>query len=366
MFMKGLYVHIPFCNSICSYCDFCKMIAKEEVKEKYIDSLIAELADYKPILTDVRSVFIGGGTPNSLNDRLLIKLFEALKPYLNRSTENTIEINSELLTASQIQLFKLYNINRISIGVQTINDKLIKAIGRKHNRLQVEEAINELNKAGLTNINIDMMYGLPGQTMSELKKDYDFLMRQKIKHFSYYSLILEDKTILKYQIDHGQIGIPDDDLVADMAEYIYQKSKKSMFKQYEISNYAILGYESIHNLGYWNWEEYVGIGLNASGFINGIRYRNNDVIAKYQLQRIAEKEEIDRQEGKKEFMLLGLRKLAGIKVADYYQHFGSYPQTDFNLDKLKKLGLLEIKNGNIRIKEEKILLGNIVFEEFVG
>lgn len=363
--MKGLYVHIPFCNSICSYCDFCKMIAKEEVKENYIDSLIAELEEYKPLLNDVRSVFIGGGTPNSLNDKTLKRLFDALKPYLDRSNENTIEINCELLTPSQIELFKLYNINRISIGVQSIDDKLIKLIGRKHNRLQVEKAINDLNDAGLTNINIDMMYGLPGQTMADLRNDYDFLMSQKIKHFSYYSLILEDKTILKYQIEHNQISIPDDDLVADMAEYIYQKSKKSIFKQYEISNYAIPGYESIHNLGYWNWEEYVGIGLNASGFINGIRYRNNNIITKYQVARIAETEEIGLLDGKKEFMMLGLRKLDGIDINDYYKHFGSYPETDFNIDKLKKLGLLVIQNDNIRIKEEKILLGNIVFEEFV-
>ena len=230
----------------------------------------------------------------------------------------------------------------------------------------VFQAIKWLLEVGITNINIDMMYGLPGQTLQDVKKDVEEVLALPIAHISYYSLILEEKTILHYQLKHNQISIPDDDLVADMAIYITQALEKNQFKQYEISNYARIGSESIHNLGYWNCEEYIGVGASACGYLHSRRYKNQSILSRYYIEPKEEEEVISLEEAKKEFMMLGLRKLAGVSISTYYEKFKTYPEEDFELDKLFHLGLLEKEKDIIRIKRDKILLANLVFEEFVG
>lgn len=364
--MLGLYVHIPFCNTICTYCDFPKIIANECKKEEYIDNLIKELESYKDKLIDVKTVYIGGGTPNSLNNNLLRKLFEALKPYLDNSIENSIEINSELFNVEQAKLFKEFNINRVSIGVQTFNEKLLKIINRHHNKSMVLNTINILKEHNIDNINVDMIYGLPYQTIENLNKDIDELLDLDIKHISYYSLILEERTVLEYQIKNKIIENPDEDLTAEMAEILNKRLKNTKFKQYEISNYSLDGYESKHNLIYWNHDPYIGIGAKACGFYNNIRYQNNFVLKKYYENFIEFEENITVEESKKEYMMLGLRKIKGVKLEDYFLKFNSKIEEDFNLEKLFKYDLIEIVDGYLRIKEDKLLLGNIVFEEFVG
>ena len=363
--MLGLYVHIPFCNSICSYCDFPKMMAKSSSKSKYIDHLINELDSYKNQLTNVHTVYIGGGTPNSLDIGDFEKLLKALKPYLDVSVENTIEINSEIFTEEQAMLLSKYNINRVSIGVQTINSNLLQYIRRNHTKEDVDRTIFFLKKYNISNINVDMMYGLPHQSIEELEEDLNYILALNISHVSYYSLILEEKTILEYEIKHNQIQIPDDDCVANMANYITQKMDMSMFKQYEISNYAKEGYQSKHNLLYWNTEEYIGIGAGACGYINNIRYQNNKVLNRYYKNYIEFEEYISIEESKSEYMMLGLRKIEGINIDDYYNKYKTYPNYDFDIDKLINMGLIEVVNNFIRIKKDKILLGNLVFQEFV-
>ena len=364
--MLGLYVHIPFCNTICTYCDFPKIIANDCKKEEYINHLIDELNSYKDKLKDVKTVYIGGGTPNSLDINLLKKLFLALKPYLDQSIENTIEINSELFNEDQAMLFSEFNINRVSIGVQTFSDRLIKIINRYHTKESVLKAINLLNKHNISNINIDMIYGLPTQTIEELKFDLDYLLNLNIKHISYYSLILEEKTVLEYQIRNKIIAEPDEDLTEEMAILVNETLNRSRFKHYEISNYALDNYESRHNLIYWNHEDYIGIGARACGFYNNIRYQNNFILKKYYEKYIDFEETISMKEAKNEYMMLGLRKIKGVNLKDYYLKFNSKIEEDFNLDKLLKYDLIEIVDGYLRIKKEKILLGNVVFEEFVG
>ncbi|MDE6241452.1 MAG: radical SAM family heme chaperone HemW [Anaeroplasmataceae bacterium] len=369
--MNGVYIHIPFCNSICSYCDFPKQVAKEEVKEKYLESLLKELSAYenedwfKEWSKKTESVYIGGGTPNSLNLLQLEQLLKALEPYLGTSKENTIEINPELLTVSQVKLFKKYNINRVSIGVQTFDAALIESIRRNHTEEIVYEAVKLLKNEGISNINIDMMYGLPGQTMKELKEDVKKVLKLKVPHLSYYSLILEEKTILAYQMKHTQITLPDDDLVVDMANYLTKKLKMRQFRHYEISNYAKKGYESIHNLGYWNCEEYIGLGASACGYFYNKRIQNAASLHYYYEGKKTETY-ISEREQKQEFMMLGLRKLKGIRISEYYSRFKTYPKDDFDLDYLYKNELIEEKNNFIRIKQDKIWLGNLVFETFVG
>ncbi|MDE6661328.1 MAG: radical SAM family heme chaperone HemW [Anaeroplasmataceae bacterium] len=370
--MKGIYVHIPFCNSICSYCDFPKQIAKEEVKNKYLDHLIDELSQYskeewfrKDWATSIGSVYIGGGTPNSLTLSQLERLLKALEPYLGVAKENTIEINPELLTKEYAHLFKKYKINRVSIGVQSFNSTLLKLIRRNHTESQVEEAIKLLRDSGIENINIDMMYGLPGQTMDLLKEDVEKAIELNVPHISYYSLILEEKTILSYQMKHTQISLPDDDLVVDMANYLTKKLKMRQFKHYEISNYAKKGYESIHNLGYWNCEEYIGIGASACGYHHNERIQNDASLPSY-FKGSKTVDPLTLRERKQEFMMLGFRKLEGVSIVEYYNRFKTYPKDDFDIDYLYKNRLIEEKNGFIRIKSDKIWLGNLVFEAFVG
>ncbi len=363
--MKGFYIHIPFCKNICSYCDFAKQIATEEVQTQYIDILLKELNRKRKYLKDVTSVYIGGGTPNSLSYSNLRRLLLALLPYLKKSTENTIEINPELLTEQQTALFARMKINRISIGVQTFQESILKKIRRKHTVENVKEAIRMLVHKQIQNINLDMMYGLPGQTMEDFKADVEQVLALPITHLSYYSLIVEEKTILFHQLRKNAISVPNDDLVADMYEYLQKRLSSTDFQAYEISNYAKKGYESIHNLGYWNCEEYVGIGASACGYIERYRYENESVLPLYFDHFLKQKEWISFSEAKKEFFLLGLRKRQGVSIRDYVQKFGCSPERDFDLYQLKKMGLIEFKNDIIRIKDDKILVSNLVFETFV-
>lgn len=363
--MKGLYIHIPFCNTICSYCDFPKQMASDIKKKEYIDYLLKEINSKKHLFNDITSVYIGGGTPNSLNINLLENLFNEIKDILINSIENTIEINSELLTEEQVQLFAKYNINRVSIGVQTIIPKLINGIKRHHNKQMVMNSIKLLRKYHIQNINLDMMYGLPHQKIEDLKEDLNFILSQPITHISYYSLIKEEKTILDYQLKHNQIDIPDDDLVADMYEYIDHILKKNKFEHYEISNYSISGFESIHNLLYWNCDEYIGVGASAASYFNDKRIQNSISLKGYYSNKLEEENELSLLDKKEEFMMLGLRKVSGININEYYTRFNSYPNDDFDIDKLIKMDLIDIKDGIMKIKEDKLLLANIVYEEFV-
>lgn len=363
--MKGLYIHIPFCKHICTYCDFPKMIAKEEVHKIYLKHLIQELSTYKEELTDVDTIYIGGGTPNVLLKENLEFLLRALNPYLKHSRESTIEINAELFTEEQAQLFSKYNINRVSIGVQTLNPHLISLIGRHHTYEDVCHCISLLKKYHIDNINIDMMLGLPTQTMEDLRKDLEQILPLNLSHLSYYSLILEEKTILMHQIKHHQIELPDDDLAADMMEECTHFLKMNGFYHYEISNFAKRGYESAHNLKYWSEEEYVGIGAGAAGFLHGIRYTNHSVLKEYYQHPIQTTEVISKDEMKREYMMLGLRKCEGISILDYTNRFSSHPLSDFKLEKYIHQGFIEEINGFLRIKEDKRLLSNLVFEEFV-
>lgn len=370
--MNGIYVHIPFCKTICSYCDFPKQVATPKKKEDYLERLALELKTleaqdwFQEWSEKTKSVYIGGGTPNSLSAFQLERLFRVLEPYLKQAEENTIEINPELLTPVQAQLFKKYHINRVSIGVQTFEPSLLQELNRNHTEQIVKNCVRILKAEGISNINIDMMYGLPNQTMRQFKKDVRKILTLDVQHISYYSLILEEKTILSYQMKHSQIEFPDDDSVVNMANYLTKKLKKRQFIHYEVSNYAKKGFESIHNLGYWNCEEYIGLGASACGFHHKRRIQNPCSLRQYMESSEPTIEFISQKEEKNEFMMLGLRKLQGIPIEEYYNRFKTYPNDDFDLVSLYDKNLIEEKNGFIRIKEDKIWLGNLVFETFVG
>ncbi len=364
--MRGLYVHIPFCKQICSYCDFPKMVAKEAIQKEYVKHLLLELESYRSQCNDIDTVYIGGGTPNALPIEDLESILCALAPYTSKSVETTIEINSELFNEQQAILFSKYYINRVSIGVQTFQQPLITQIRRNHTLEDVVRTIHLLKLHHIDNINVDMMVGLPSQTMEDVQRDLDIIHTLDLKHLSFYSLILEEKTILMHQLKLHQITLPDDDEVADMLLKVSQNLKMSGFEQYEISNYAKKGYQSLHNLKYWNEEEYIGIGAGAAGFIDHKRYTNHVNLSQYYQNPISSYEIISEDETKREYMMLGLRKCQGISISDYKARFNSNPLNDFDLASLFANELLEEVDGFIRIPESKRLLSNIVFEEFVG
>lgn len=362
--MKGLYVHIPFCNSICSYCDFPKIIAKDDLKEAYINKLIIELDLYKNYNVD--TIFIGGGTPNSLPLKLLEKLLNKLDEFNNDVIEYTIELNPELINEDLVKLLSKHKINRVSMGVQTFNEKLLKFLGRKHTKSDIINSLTLLRKYNINNINLDLMFGIPYQTKEDINNDIEQVLSLDIKHISYYCLILEDRTILKYQLDKKLIEIPDDDFDADNYYFIKNKLENNGFIHYETSNYSKCGYESIHNLKYWDSKEYIGVGAGASGYLDSYRYDNNRIITKYLESCILDKEFISDEEKKKEFFMLGLRKIEGVSIKEYKDRFNSDPFKDFKLDELIKNNLIVKEDDYIKIKSDKLFLANQILIEFVG
>lgn len=364
--MKGLYIHIPFCNNICSYCDFNKMVAKNEKKTLYINRLIEEIEEYKDFLNDLTSIYIGGGTPNSINLNDLERLFKALSIYNNNLVEYSIELNPELITEELVDLLSKYSINRVSLGVQTVNDHSIKLLNRSHNKEIVRNCINLLKKYNINNINIDMIFGIPNTTMNDVKNDMDFILSLPITHVSYYSLIVEDKTVIKYKIDKKEIIELDDDLIADMYEFVANSLKNNGFNHYEISNYAKESYESKHNLLYWTQKNYIGLGLNAVSFVNDRRYQNTNLFKDYMKSFEKEIEYLSINDLKSEYMMLGLRKLSGVNLIDYQNKFHSNVFEDFNLDKYINNNMLILENNNLFINKDKIFIANTIFEEFVG
>lgn len=358
---NSVYIHIPFCSSICTYCDFAKLYYNPIWVNNYLDSLQNEIKEnYKNEV--IQTLYIGGGTPSSLNIEELKKLFNILKLFkLDTNYEYTIECNIENLTKEKAILFKNNNINRISIGVQTFNPKYLKFLGRNHTKEEVINKISMLKELGFDNINIDLMYAFPGETLEELTKDIDEYLKLNINHISTYSLIIEPNTII---YNKGIKNI-DEDMDADMYNLINKKLSK--YHHYEISNFAIKGYESKHNLVYWNNKEYYGFGLGASGYINNIRYTNTRDINKYikgNYQR--EEETLDINETIENEFILGLRKIEGINKQDFNNKYN----IDINkIDIVKKL-IKEnklIDNGiNIYINYDMIYISNSILCEFIG
>ena len=362
---KGLYVHIPFCKTFCSYCDFPKIIAKDEFKDKYVDRLIEELNTKKEQLVDVDTVFIGGGTPNNLNLSQLKRLLEALKPYLDKSVESSIELNVELITEDLVELLSKYNINRVSLGVQTLKEESLKLINRHHNWLDLFNACKLLTKYNLCNINVDLMFGIPYTSIEDVKFDLDFVLTLPITHLSYYSLIVEDKTNLNYKIKKGIIKCLDDDLIADMYDYIKARLKEAGFNHYEISNFAKAGFESKHNLKYWSLDEYIGIGASSASLINNERIYNSNI--KDYFNKFTDYiDKLSINDLKNEFFMLGFRKVNGVSIKEYIKRFNSNPLEEFNFKKLLDEDLIEINGDIIKVKEDKLFIANNVFMEFIG
>jgi len=275
--MKSIYIHIPFCNNICSYCDFNKVFYNKESVSNYLKQLKLEIHNnYKN--EKIKTIYIGGGTPSSLSYTELKGLLN-ITDIFNKTydCEFTIECNPENMDSQKIGLLKKHGVNRVSIGVQSFNDNILRLLNRNHTKEQVFSLIQNLKSSGIYNINIDLIFGIKGQSLDDIKNDLTEFLKLDIPHLSYYSLILEEHT--KLYIDNYQEI--DDDIIASQYDFICEYLKKSGYNHYEISNFSKTGYSSTHNLTYWNNEHYYGFGCGAHGYIDDVRYENTRSITKY-------------------------------------------------------------------------------------
>lgn len=360
--MKSVYIHIPFCNNICSYCDFSKLFYNKSLVDAYLNALKQEiLSNYK--CEELTTIYLGGGSPSCLNVSELNILKDIISLFkINRNYEFTIELNVCDIEEDKLRLYKKMGINRISIGIQTINQKYLKLLNRMHTK---EEVINkiELVKRYFSNINVDLMYGFMGQTIEELQDDLDFFKSLDVNHVSVYSLILEQNT--KLYIDNYKCI--DEEIENKMYYFVIDYLEQLGFKHYEVSNFSKEGYESKHNLTYWNNHEYYGFGLGASGYIENYRYSNtrsinNYIKGDYLLEKDYQTKEIQMENA----MILGLRKMSGVNKQEFFNKFGQRIEDVFDLSKLIKDKLL-IDNGKyLYIPKDKLYVQNQVLVHFIG
>ncbi|HEO3164095.1 TPA: oxygen-independent coproporphyrinogen III oxidase [Streptococcus agalactiae] len=366
------YVHIPFCTQICYYCDFSKVFIKNQPVDAYLQALIREFRSYD--ITELRTLYIGGGTPTSISAVQLDYLFTELSRDLNLNTleEFTIEANPGDLTVDKIEVLQKSAVNRVSLGVQTFNDKHLKRIGRSHNEAQIYSTIDALKTAGFQNISIDLIYALPGQTMDDVRSNVAKALSLNIPHLSLYSLILEHHTVFMNKMRRGKLHLPTEDLEAEMFEYIISEMERNGFEHYEISNFTKPGFESRHNLMYWDNVEYYGVGAGASGYLDGIRYRNRGPIQHY-LKGVSEgnarlsEEVLSKNEMMEEELFLGLRKKEGVSIGKFEQKFGTSFEKRYGqiVQELQSDGLLKENNGFIQMTKKGLFLGDTVAEKFI-
>ncbi|HGS8803621.1 TPA: radical SAM family heme chaperone HemW [Streptococcus agalactiae] len=366
------YVHIPFCTQICYYCDFSKVFIKNQPVDAYLQALIREFRSYD--ITELRTLYIGGGTPTSISAVQLDYLLTELSRDLNLNTleEFTIEANPGDLTVDKIEVLQKSAVNRVSLGVQTFNDKHLKRIGRSHNEAQIYSTIDALKTAGFQNISIDLIYALPRQTMDDVRSNVAKALSLNIPHLSLYSLILEHHTVFMNKMRRGKLHLPTEDLEAEMFEYIISEMERNGFEHYEISNFTKPGFESRHNLMYWDNVEYYGVGAGASGYLDGIRYRNRGPIQHY-LKGVSEgnarlsEEVLSKNEMMEEELFLGLRKKEGVSIGKFEQKFGTSFEKRYGqiVQELQSDGLLKENNGFIQMTKKGLFLGDTVAEKFI-
>lgn len=369
---SSAYVHIPFCTQICYYCDFSKVFIKNQPVDAYLEHLIQETRSYE--IGKLRTLYIGGGTPTALSAQQLAYLLTELPKVMDLSEveEFTIEANPGDLDPDKIAVLKDSQVNRVSLGVQTFDNKMLKKIGRSHQEQDIYDNIRHLKQAGFDNISIDLIYALPGQTMDQVKENVAKAINLDIPHMSLYSLILENHTVFMNRMRRGKLPLPKEELEAEMFEYIIEELEKAGFEHYEISNFSKPGFESRHNLVYWDNAEYYGLGAGASGYVDGIRYKNHGPIRHYLeaveagKARITE-EHLTLEEKMEEELFLGLRKKTGVSKARFEEKFGvSFDQRYGQVvASLTEQGLLVPDDKQIRMTKRGLFLGDTVAEKFI-
>lgn len=391
----GMYVHIPFCKSKCYYCDFISYANKYEQIEEYVNSIIKEINWYDLSKYNVTTIYIGGGTPSFIDSTHIVQILNCIRNKIetNRTKfediEITIELNPGTVTEEKLNDYKLAGVHRLSIGLQSTHDRLLKEIGRIHNFEEFLNTYNLAKEVGFDNINIDLMLGLPHQSIEDLKESLEAVIKLNPNHISVYSLIVEDGTQIAEMIDNGVLELPDEDVERNMYWYVKNTLELNGYNHYEISNFAKKGKESKHNLNCWEQKEYIGIGVAAHSYINGVRYSNVESIEKYvanvnlneskneikkgnkeadsiKMNRIIQEEQNEKDK-QKEYMMLGLRKIEGVHISKFKEKFTQNPIYLFRkkLEKLVNEELIIIDGDWIKLTNKGLDLANQVWEEFV-
>ena len=376
---RGIYIHIPFCHQICNYCDFNKVFFKNQPVDEYIEAVGREIemtVQTSPeSFMNIETIFLGGGTPTALSAEQITRLLDLIAKHIPLSNvqEFTSEANPDELTHEKLQALFDGGVNRLSMGVQSFDQDLLKKIGRTHSNEHVYQTIELAREIGFTNISIDLMYGLPGQTMEQWQQTLSKALELNLPHYSAYSLIVEPKTIFYIQYAKGKLALPSEDLEAEMYDLLMKTMEKHNKKQYEISNFAEPGYESIHNKIYWDNDEYAGFGAGAHGYLKGIRYSNHGPIKKYietvqsgkrplvHTHKVTEEERLEEQ------MFLGLRKVEGVPHHVFEYKFNRPIKELYakQIEQLIKEGLLEFDQAGVRLTRKGRFVGNEVFQQFL-
>ena len=382
----GIYVHIPFCIRKCYYCDFVSFTNQEENIEKYIEAVIKEIESYELEEYNVTTIYIGGGTPSSIESRYIEKILHKIKEkIINNETkfndiEITIEINPGTIDRKKLQNYEEMGINRLSIGLQSTNNEILKNIGRIHTYEEFLEGYILARSIGFDNINVDLMIGLPNQTIEKIKDSVEKVINLEPEHISVYSLIVEEGTKIENLLNMNKITLPEEELARNMYWYVKNKLELNGYIHYEISNFAKENKQSKHNVNCWEQKEYIGIGTAAYSYLNNIRYGNTSNIQKYiETQDFKSKKELEKnkiriidevqtlEDKKKEYMLLSLRKIEGVSIKKFKEKYVENPIFLYRkqLEKLVNENLLTIDGDNIKLTNKGLDLANLVWEEFV-
>ncbi len=377
--MKAAYIHIPFCEHICHYCDFNKFFIKTQPVDEYLAALEKEMQHTieQKGEQELKTIFIGGGTPTSLTvsqlDQLMTSIHRVLKPS-KKLVEFAVEANPDELSLEKLHVLKEAGVNRLSFGVQTFEDDLLKKIGRVHQKKDVLVSFERARDVGFDNISLDLMFGLPHQQKHHVMNSLETAFSLGAEHYSVYSLIVEPKTVFYNLMQKGKLHLPPQEREAEMYELVMDEMERHGLHQYEISNYAKPGFESQHNLTYWSNEDYFGFGAGAHGYVDGIRNVNAGPVKHY-LELIEqtgfpykETHQVTKAEQIEEEMFLGLRKIEGVKSADFQAKYGASPEALFPsvLEELEEKGLIVKDDIGIRLTRKGKSLGNEVFQAFLG
>jgi oxygen-independent coproporphyrinogen III oxidase len=368
----ALYIHIPFCKQKCLYCDFPSFAGKENIMLEYTKALCMEI-DSK-VNKEISTIFIGGGTPTYLSLeclRLLKKSLDRLSKAEN--LEFTIEGNPDSFSREKLQLFKEMGVNRLSIGLQAWQDLLLKGLGRVHSLEQFLTVFNSARELGFENINVDLMFGIPNQSLEDWKETLGKVCSLQVEHISCYSLIVEEYTPFYWMNEEGKLPLPQEEIEREMYEYTAGFLKDKGYIQYEISNFSKRNYQCRHNLTYWNLKDYIGCGSGAHSYLNGIRYRNTEDLERYICMMVENKNAVVEEhknsidDEMEEFMFMGLRKLEGISERDFNDRFNKHIDQVY-LDVINKFvnnKLLIRQSGRIYLSDKGIELSNQVMCEFI-
>ena len=363
-----IYIHVPFCRRKCNYCAFNSKIGSEAEKNSYVDALIAEI-NLRGDCSKVETIYFGGGTPTTLNFNQLEKILGAVRKnfYVDERAEITIEANPGTVDKNYLRGLKDLGFNRLSLGVQSFDDELLKILGRIHTARTAIETVADA-KIFFTNVSVDLMYGLPNQTLDKLRRDVEILKSLNVEHISIYGLEIEEGTKFFELARAGKLNLPDENICADMYDFITETLPALGYNRYEISNFAKKNFESRHNLGYWTGKKYFGFGAGAHSFDGKLRTSNVRDVATYIKKNIPVVEEVvTREAAMEEFCFLGLRVVEGISAQTFKNKFGASIFEIFGavIDKNIRRGLLEVDGDKIFLTRRGMSLGNEVFADFL-